>query len=85
MSRMSWPDAAARRRKAATSMNTGQTDHDEQTYRDDQPIAAARSARDGPGPIRERPARLVPSSRYRHPGDVIRQIGRASCRERVST
>jgi glycosyltransferase 2 family protein len=55
-------------------MNTGQTHHDEQTYRDDQPIAAARSARDGPGPIRERPARLVPSSRYRHPGDVIRLI-----------
>jgi undecaprenyl-diphosphatase len=46
-------------------MNTSQTYYDEQ----------ARSARDGPGPVRERPARLVPSSRYRHPGDVIRLIG----------
>ena len=55
-------------------MNTGQTHHDEQTYRDDEPKAAARSARDGPGPVREHPARLVPSSRYRHPGDVIRLI-----------
>ena len=54
-------------------MNTGQSHHDEQTYRDE-PVAAARSARDGPGPDREHPARLVPSSRYRHPGDVIRLI-----------
>jgi glycosyltransferase 2 family protein len=46
-------------------MNTGQTQHDERT----------RSARDGPGPAREQPARLMPSSRYRHPGDVIRLIG----------
>src|SRR2546430_17167158 len=46
-------------------MNPGQTQYDEQT----------RSARDGPGPAREQPARLVPSSRYRHPGDVIRLIG----------
>jgi undecaprenyl-diphosphatase len=45
-------------------MNTSQTYHDDQT----------RSARDGPGPSREHPARLVPSSRYRHPGDVIRLI-----------
>ena len=45
-------------------MNTSQTYHDEQI----------RSARDGPGPVREHPARLVPSSRYRHPGDVIRLI-----------
>ena len=55
-------------------MNTGQTQHDEQTYRDDEPIAAARSARDGPEPVRGHPARLGPSSRYRHPGDVIRLI-----------
>ena len=55
-------------------MNTGQTQHDEQTYRDDEPIAAARSARDGPKPVRGHPARLGPSSRYRHPGDVIRLI-----------
>src|SRR5207245_11210807 len=27
-----------------------------------------------PGPVREHPTRLVPSSRYRHPGDVIRLI-----------
>src|SRR6266704_6048458 len=46
-------------------MNTSQIQHDEQT----------RSARDGPRPAREQPARLVPSSRYRHPGDVIRLIG----------
>ena len=46
-------------------MNTSQTQHGEQTF----------AARDGPGPARERPARLVPSSRYRHPGDVIRLIG----------
>ncbi len=46
-------------------MNTSQTQHDEQT----------RSARDGPGPVREHAARLVSSSRYRHPGDVIRLIG----------
>jgi glycosyltransferase 2 family protein len=55
-------------------MSTGQTHHDEQTYRDDEPIAAARSARDGPGSVREHSARLVPSARYRHPGDVIRLI-----------
>jgi glycosyltransferase 2 family protein len=42
-----------------------------QTYRDEQ----TGSARDGPGPAREHPARLVSSSRYRHPGDVIRLIG----------
>jgi uncharacterized protein (TIRG00374 family) len=46
-------------------MNTSQTQHDEQT----------RSARDGPGPTREHPARLMPLPRYRHPGDVIRLIG----------
>jgi len=46
-------------------MNTSQTQHDEQT----------RSAQDGPGPAGEPPARLMPSSRYRHPGDVIRLIG----------
>jgi glycosyltransferase 2 family protein len=46
-------------------MNTSQTYNDEQTG----------SARDGPGPAREHPARPVPSSRYRHPGDVIRLIG----------
>ena len=45
-------------------MNTSQTHHDERT----------RSARDGPGPVREHPARLGPSSRHRHPGDVIRLI-----------
>jgi glycosyltransferase 2 family protein len=45
-------------------MNTSQTHQGEQT----------RSARDGPGPVGEHPARLVPSSRYRHPGDVIRLI-----------
>ena len=57
--------SVTRRGKAETSMNTSQTYHDEQTG----------SARDGPGPAREHPARLVPSSRYRHPGDVIRLIG----------
>ena len=46
-------------------MNTSQTQHGEQTF----------AARDGPGATREHPARPVPSSRYRHPGDVIRLIG----------
>src|SRR6476659_64966 len=45
-------------------MNTGQTQHHEQTG----------SARDGPEPVGKHPARPVPASRYRHPGDVIRLI-----------
>jgi glycosyltransferase 2 family protein len=55
-------------------MNTGRTHRDSEIYRDDELIAAARPARDVPGPAREHPARLAPSSRYRHPGDVIRLI-----------
>ena len=45
-------------------MNTSQTQHHEQTG----------SARDGPESAGKHPARPVPSSRYRHPGDVIRLI-----------
>ena len=45
-------------------MNTSQTYHDEQTG----------STQDAPGPAVGHPARLLPSSRYRHPGDVIRLI-----------
>jgi glycosyltransferase 2 family protein len=55
-------------------MNTGRTHQDSETYHDGELTAVARPARDGPGPIAERPARLVASSRYRHPGDVIRLI-----------
>jgi uncharacterized protein (TIRG00374 family) len=55
-------------------MNTGRTHQDSEAYRDGELTAVARPARDGPGPIAERPARLVASSRYRHPGDVIRLI-----------
>jgi glycosyltransferase 2 family protein len=44
------------------------------TYSAGEPMAAVRSARDGPGPAREHPAWPGPSSRYRHPGDVIRLI-----------
>jgi uncharacterized protein (TIRG00374 family) len=55
-------------------MNTGQTHQDSETYRDGELTAVARPARDGPGPVAERPARLVTSSRYRHPGDVFRLI-----------
>jgi glycosyltransferase 2 family protein len=55
-------------------MKTGRTHQDEQTHRDDELAAAARLARDGPGATTKHPARLMTSSRYRHPGDVIRLI-----------
>ena len=46
-------------------MNIGRTDQDLQTYRGDE-LTASRPTGDVPGPM--------PSSRYRHPGDVIRLI-----------
>jgi len=56
-------------------MNTGRTHHDSETYRDDELIiGAARPAGDVPAPVSGHPARLMPASRYRHPGDVIRLI-----------
>ena len=55
-------------------MKTGRTHQDEQTYRDDELTAAVRPAQDAPGPITRHPTRLMTSSRYRHPGDVIRLI-----------
>jgi undecaprenyl-diphosphatase len=55
-------------------MNISQTHHDGETHRDDKLIGAARPAGVEPTPVREHPARLMPASRYRHPGDVIRLI-----------
>jgi glycosyltransferase 2 family protein len=55
-------------------MNTGRTYHDGETYRDDELMGTARPAGDELTPVREHPARLMPASRYRHPGDVIRLI-----------
>jgi uncharacterized protein (TIRG00374 family) len=54
-------------------MKTGRTDQDRETYRDDE-LTAARPGGGVPAPDREHPARLMPASRYRHPGDVIRLI-----------
>jgi hypothetical protein len=41
----------------------------------DPPAAAIESSPGAPEPITKHPGRFLPSTRYRHPGDVIRLIG----------
>jgi glycosyltransferase 2 family protein len=54
-------------------MRIGRTEQDLQTYRGSE-LTAERPTGDVSGPTLGRPARFVSSSRYRHPGDVIRLI-----------
>jgi uncharacterized protein (TIRG00374 family) len=54
-------------------MNTERTHQADETHPGDD-LTAARPAPGAAQPVTERPMRLLPPSRYRHPGDVIRLI-----------
>jgi glycosyltransferase 2 family protein len=55
-------------------MNMDRTQHSG-TRLSDPPTAASEPSPGTPEPITKHPARFLPSTRYRHPGDVIRLIG----------
>jgi len=59
--------------EAKTGMNPERTHQADETHRGDD-LTGARPAPGAKPPITERPRRFLPSSRYRHPGDVIRLI-----------
>ena len=55
-------------------MNMDRT-HQSGTRLSDPPTAANQPSPGAPEPITKHPGRFLPSTRYRHPGDVIRLIG----------